>query len=67
MPGRAQTHTAGARFGGLDLTKMFHVKHFGTIGAKNLTRPKQRPLLRLVRSIDFLVQIQKRGGGASMA
>jgi hypothetical protein len=23
----------------INRTKMFHVKHFGTIGAKNLTRP----------------------------
>jgi hypothetical protein len=26
--------------GGLDRTKTFHVKHFGTIGAGNLTRPR---------------------------
>jgi hypothetical protein len=46
---------------------MFHVKHFGTIGAENLTRPKQRPHFDLVRSIDFLVQYQEGGAAASMA
>jgi hypothetical protein len=34
----AQTHKPGHVCGGLDRTKMFHVKLFGTIGAKNLTR-----------------------------
>jgi hypothetical protein len=46
---------------------MLHVKHFGTIWAKNLTRPKTAALLQLVRSIDFLVQFLKSGGGAPMA
>jgi hypothetical protein len=27
---------------GFDLTKMFHVKHFGTIASQNLTGPRQR-------------------------
>jgi hypothetical protein len=31
---------AGLVLGGLDRTKMFHVKHFGTIWARNLTRPR---------------------------
>jgi hypothetical protein len=35
-----QTHKPGLVPGGLDRTKMFHVKHFGTIGAKKLTRHK---------------------------
>jgi hypothetical protein len=36
----AQTHKLGRVSGGLDRTKMFHVKLFGTICAKNLTRPQ---------------------------
>jgi hypothetical protein len=35
-----RTHKPGLVPGGLDRTKMFHVKHFGTIGTKNLTRTK---------------------------
>jgi hypothetical protein len=37
-----KTHKPGHVFGGLDLTKMFHVKHFGTIGAKILQSRRQR-------------------------
>src|ERR1700680_1300132 len=40
MPGRAQTHKPGLVFDDPNRTKLFHVKHFGTIWAKNLTRPK---------------------------
>jgi hypothetical protein len=32
--------------GGQNLTKMFHVKHFCPVGAKNLTRPKTATRLR---------------------
>jgi hypothetical protein len=51
MPGRAQTHKAGLVPGGLDRTKMVHVKHFGTIGAKNLTR-RQTAAPRSICKID---------------
>ncbi len=67
MPGRAQTHKPGRVSGDLDRTKTFHVKHFGTIGAKKLQGVRQRSSFNLVRSINFSDQFQKRGGGASMA
>ena len=35
-----QTHKPGPFAGSPDLTKMFHVKHFCPIGAKNLTWPR---------------------------
>jgi hypothetical protein len=35
-----QTHKPGLVPGGGDLTKMFHVKHFGKVRPENLTRPK---------------------------
>jgi hypothetical protein len=40
-----QIHKLGHDFSGPDLTKMFHVKLFCPIGAKNLTRAKTVALL----------------------
>ncbi|HUI22275.1 MAG TPA: hypothetical protein VLZ74_14680 [Methylocella sp.] len=48
-------------FGGADLTKMFHVKHFCPVGTQNLTRPKTAAAPALVGSIDFLVQLAGAG------
>jgi hypothetical protein len=45
---------------------MFHVKLFGPVEAKNLTRLKQRPGFEIVRSLDLFVQSESGGGGTSM-
>ena len=37
------------------------------LGQKSYNASDSGPSFNLVRSIDFLVQFQKRGGGASMA
>ena len=63
----AQTHKPVLVPGGPNRTKMFHVKHFGTIAGKNLTRHQTAASFDHVRSINFLARFQKRGGGASMA
>jgi hypothetical protein len=49
-----------------DLTKRLHVKLFGKAGAQNLTKPKTAGASKLVRSIDFPVQLQENSN-ASMA
>jgi hypothetical protein len=66
-PAQANPQAGVVLPGGADRTKMFHVKHFGTIGAKNLTRRKTAASPDLVRSIDFLVQLASGAAAASMA
>ncbi len=47
---------------------MFHVKHFGTIGAENTYKASDSGhFFDHVRSIDFLVQFQEGAAAASMA
>jgi hypothetical protein len=46
---------------------MFHVKHFRPIEAQNLTRTKTALRFDLVRSIDFLVQLESGCGAAALA
>ncbi len=61
----AQTHILGLVPGISHRTKMFRVTHFGTIGAKNLTMPKDRgPFFDHVRSINLLVQFHEGDGAA---
>ncbi len=48
-----QTHKPGFVLGGPDRTKMFRVKHFGTIGAKNLTRPQTAGRLAICKINRF--------------
>src|SRR5439155_23232735 len=48
-----------------NLTKMFHVNHFGKVRAKNLTTPKTAALLSFVRSIDCSVRFESGSGGDS--
>jgi hypothetical protein len=50
-----------------DRTKMFHVKHFGTIGAKNLTSLKTRAVPRSGTINRFLVQLVSGGAAALVA
>jgi hypothetical protein len=45
---------------------MFHVKRFGPIGAKYLTKPKTAFPFDLVRSIDLLKQFWMGGGTVSI-
>jgi hypothetical protein len=52
MPGRAQTHKPGLVPGGLDRTKMFHVKHL-RLGPKTLQGIRQRPLLQCCKIDQF--------------
>jgi hypothetical protein len=62
---QAQTHKPEFVFSDSHRTKMFHVKHFGTIGGQESYRASDcGPYFDLVRSIDYLVQLQKPGGGA---
>jgi hypothetical protein len=49
------------------ILEMFHVKHFCPIEAQNLTRPKTTASSELVRSTDFLVQLESDGGSAPTA
>jgi hypothetical protein len=49
------------------ILEMFHVKHFRPIGAQNLTRRETALHIDLVRSIDFLVQLESGAGGVSMS
>jgi hypothetical protein len=47
------------------ILEMFHVKHFGPIGAHNLTRPKTAAFLNIVESTDFFLQLESSVGGVS--
>jgi hypothetical protein len=66
LKGAMQSHKPGQHAIFRIILEMFHVKHFCPVAAQNLTRTKTALLIDFVRSIDFLVQSESGGGGASM-